>query len=321
MEGKEKKSVKIPLAVFIIMILVIIALVGVVVWKFVGTTNKEENDNTTSKTSKNESNIVENNMEEDENKVNDTDEDDEKEELSLNNKIVKELREKIDFNYYSAASIYTSGDFTVEDIDNDMILRLAWSKLSEDDMELIEGNQGMEKHVKKESLKKIIENLFGDNIEYTDESFTPVNVKEFYSYQDTEEVEYSNNEYVGGYYQGGGGTLPFIYQEISNAKKSDDTVELYVKVAFVDTEYIDGSDNADFNFTFYQDYKNKKFVNEIIKMKESEYINGCDDDYEYSYFDSNSMIKDYLDEFNTYKYTFNIEDGEYYLYSVEKVEE
>ena len=46
-------------------------------------------------------------------------------------------------------------------------------------MELIEGNQGMEKHVKKESLKKIIENLFGDNIEYTDESFTPVNVKEF----------------------------------------------------------------------------------------------------------------------------------------------
>ena len=39
-------------------------------------------------------------------------------------------------------------------------------------------------------------------------------------------------------------------------------------------------------------------------MKESEYINGCDDDYEYSYFDSNSMIKDYLDEFNTYKYTF-----------------
>ena len=31
-------------------------------------------------------------MEEDENKVNDTDEDDEKEELSLNNKIVKELK-------------------------------------------------------------------------------------------------------------------------------------------------------------------------------------------------------------------------------------
>ena len=42
----------------------------------------------------------------------------------------------------------------MEDIDNDMILRLAWSKLSEDDMELIEGNQGMEKHVKKESLKE-----------------------------------------------------------------------------------------------------------------------------------------------------------------------
>ncbi len=33
-----------------------------------------------------------------------------------------------------------------------------------------------------------------------------------------------------------------------------------LKLLFVDTEYIDGSDNADFNFTFYQDYKNKNLL-------------------------------------------------------------
>lgn len=169
----------------------------------------------------------------------------------------------------------------------------------------------------KEIMKDSITNIFASKVKYTDKTFTNIDVMTFNGYNENRgDISYSNNLYTADYIEGGGGDVPFIHQEVQKVLKNNDKIELYVKTAFVDTEYIGNID--DFEYIIYKNFENNKFEGKIAEVTAAEFIKGHENKDEIIgeiSLNSNFVISKKINQLNSYVYTFEKDDftGEYYL--------
>ena len=193
------------------------------------------------------------------------------EETVIDDSLVKKLVEKINFPTYATASIYNTGKFNLDTIPNDLILRLGWSKIDSSNKKLKTDTEVYTQTSTKEIMKDSITKIFGSKVKYTDKTFTNIDVMTFNGYNENRgDISYSNNLYTADYIEGGGGDVPFIHQEVQKVLKNNDKIELYVKTAFVDTEYIGNID--DFEYIIYQNFENNKFEGKVAEVTATEFI-------------------------------------------------
>ena len=234
--------------------------------------------------------------------------------LDINSNIVKDLLKKINFPTYAVASIYKEGDFNLNTISNDLILRLGWSKIDSNDKKLSSNNNTYKQTATKEILKNSILNIFGSKVNYLNESFTNIDVQTFDGYHENKgDIIYSNDLYTANYIQGGGGDVPFIHQEVSKVSKTNNTIKVYVNTAFVNPIYIDNDNGGDFDYIIYKDFKNNEFEEQITKISSEAFYKNYSSDQ--NLLNSNLEIKNIASQLNTYVYTFELDNstGEYYL--------
>lgn len=225
------------------------------------------------------------------------------EELNKNNSTVKTLIEKIDFPTYAVASIYNQGSFNNVTIPNDLILRLSWSKAEK---KVVNGDGEYKQTATESDMENSVLNIFGTNVNYTDASFTNINVPTFHSYEENRGVvDYTGGLYQADYAEGGGGDTPFIHQEIGKVLKYSDRIELYVKTAFIDTKY--NENTGDFDYILYNDFSNDEFKGKVAEMTATEFNNAySDEENERSLLNSNSKISEIEAELNSHVYTFTL---------------
>ena len=328
---EEKKYIKMRLSTaicIVIIFLLIIVLIGLgfYIYKIKDNSNNENTTvqgNHTNLTENNSTNSLSNTSNtSNNNTINTGATKDTGKEISFDDKLTKKVLKLIEFPTSAIASIYDEGKFNLDTISNDLILRLGWAKLDDNTKETIVDNerQELKQTAKKEILKNSIQNIFGSKIKYQDKSFDNIDVDTFTGYNENRgEIKYSSNLYTAKYIEGGGGDVPFIYQELNKILKYENKIEVYVKTAFIDTIYIDGDDNseAQFNYKIYKNFKNNKFEEKIAETTDGKFYDGYpkkDSDYPVS-FRPNSEIAKIKDKLNTYLYTFKLDNtkGEYYL--------
>ncbi len=219
-------------------------------------------------------------------------------ELNINDSVVKTLTDKIDFNTNARASIYKVGSFNSTTIPNDLMLKLGWDSIKNKPQ--VNGNNPLPNEtVTKSAMSQSISNIFGSTINYTDASFTVVDVEPFHGYRGLfgDAVNYSNNTYSIELFQGGGGDCPFIHEQVTKALKYNNKIEVYVKTAFVDTKYVESSDS--FQYILYKDFNfaTNTFDNQLSKIAATQ------------------KMPELSSDFNTYVYTFDLDgsNGNYYL--------
>lgn len=228
-------------------------------------------------------------------------------ELDRNNSTIKNLLDTISFPTYAIASIYNVSSFDLNSIPNDLILRLGWSKIDNQDKITDTTHNPFTQTVSSETLKNSITNIFGPNLKYTDASFKNIDIPTFNDYFENQEVSYSNNTYTSDYVQGGGGEAPFIYQELQKAIKTGNKIQLFIKTAFIDTVYDENTN--EFNYVIYKNF-NTKFEDKLIETDSSTFTqNYSDGEYNNTIFTkSNSVISPISDKLTTYIYTFEFDD-------------
>ena len=145
--------------------------------------------------------------------------------LDINDNISQQLLNKINFPTYAISSIYNVKNFDSTNIPNDLILRLGWSKISPEDKTIIKDNEIIHQTATKQTLNNSIKNIFG-KINYTDTSFNNTNINTFSGYHENiGEITYSNNLYTANYVEGGGGDVPFIYQQLEKIIKYNNKIK------------------------------------------------------------------------------------------------
>ena len=234
-------------------------------------------------------------------------------ELELDNEQVKKIIEKISFPTYAVASIYNTKGFDLDTIENHLILRLGWAKAEKELIQNDLDNVGEDKETAtKEEIEKSITEIFGKNVEYDNETFNNIDVPIFYGYEENQgKINYKNNKYTANYIESTGGDIPFIHQQIEKVLKHNNKIEVYVKTAFVDTVYDEGSDK--YEYIIYKNFKNNEFNMKLTQMDSLKFIDGYSN--EKSNFNKNEKIDKISDKLNTYVYTFVLDetDKEYYL--------
>ena len=163
-------------------------------------------------------------------------------------------------------------------------------------------NKKIEKKYMNESIKKI----FGPDVEYRDESFDDDKVKTFAV--NSEKTEYSGGMYTKVVKQETG-MSPLIYQEVQKVVRYSKKIIVYVKSAYIDVE--------DEKYVIYKDFSDDEFKNKLLEVQSGELFNGV------SYnnltgegtisVEENIAINEVRNSLNTYKYTFNENNKEYYL--------
>lgn len=143
--------------------------------------------------------------------------------------------------------------------------------------------------VTSETLKNALTEIFGKNISYFDEE---MNIYVCPKY------EYNNNIYTA--YSGcGGAFFPKYDKKIVKSLKYNNKIEIYEQVIYIKYKFINNEREPSMIELYNADTE--------TKLGETS-IDSNQDNFEI-----------YKDKLSTYKYTFNLEDGNYYFYSVEKV--
>ena len=184
---KEKRYVKISLEMavcIILIILVTVALIFLSIYTYnlkkienkgnIGYENVINNDENTIETQKNT--VLEGN-----NITNTNKKKSEWKEIDINDSVVKAIIKKFNFKTYATASIYKAGNFSSENIPNDLVLRLGWDRIEASKKKLL--NNPSKETVTKEIMKQSIANVFGNKINYKDSSFAKIDVNTFYGYE------------------------------------------------------------------------------------------------------------------------------------------
>ena len=291
---RNKKEVSISLGSIILFLLVaIIIFIGIYVYK---TINGEKLDSL--KTGENEELFLKEGK---------------SIELELDNDQVKKIIEKISFPTHAVASLYNTKGFDLDTIENDLILRLGWAKVEKELIQNDLDNVGEYKETAtKEEIEKSITKIFGKNVEYDNDTFNNIDVPIFYGYEENQgKINYKNNEYIANYIESTGGDIPFIHQQIEKVLKYNNKIEVYVKTAFIDTEYDEGSNK--YEYIIYKDFKNNKFSMKLTQMDSLKFIETYSS--KESAFKKNGQIDKISNKLNTYVYTFVLDeaDKEYYL--------
>lgn len=176
---KEKKYIKISLGLAVCIILIILLIVALIVfsiytYKLNAIANKENMSH------ENIINNDENNTKILGNALSEEKVENNGEELEIKDSVVKAIIKKFNFKTYATASIYKVGNFTKDNIPNDLILRLGWDKIEASKKRL--SNNSAKETVTKEIMKQSIVNIFGNKINYKDNSFAKIDVDTFYGY-------------------------------------------------------------------------------------------------------------------------------------------
>ena len=184
---KEKRYVKISLEMAVCIILIILVTVALILLSIytynlkkienkgnIGYENVINNDENTIETQKNT--VLEGN-----NITNTNKKKSEWKEIDINDSVVKAIIKKFNFKTYATASIYKAGNFSSENIPNDLVLRLGWDRIEASKKKLL--NNPSKETVTKEIMKQSIANVFGNKINYKDSSFAKIDVNTFYGYE------------------------------------------------------------------------------------------------------------------------------------------
>lgn len=236
-------------------------------------------------------------------------------EIDINNDTVKTLIKKIDFKNYAVASIYKVKEFNLDTIPNELILRLAWASIDENDKKLVEDSEVYKQTATKETFDNSVKNIFGKNIKYYDATFTNIDVLKFNGYNENiGDITYADNVYIANYVEGGGAYLPFIYQYIDKAIKNGDEIKIYVKTAFIDVTAFDEA-QYEFTYSIYKNFDNEKseFTDKITDISVTDFNNKyITEGYRSISFNNNEELTNNL---NSYVYTFKFDNSteRYYL--------
>lgn len=334
MEEKNNQN-KITFGTYVIIVTIVflVLLVGILAGILIQKNKDEKVANTAENVVSNVATENETNKENvKENSIDTTNKEKEEEEndgipLSLEDEKIKEIAEKFHFETAVQASIYKTGSFNLNNIPNDLILRMAWDKLEEDDVTLDYGDGANTETATQKVMNKSVENIFGKSIKYKDASFENVVSKTFDGYNlNKGTISYSNGIYTADYLEGGGGSVPYIYQKAQKAiEYNGDRIEIYVKTAFINPKDYD-EEKDDWIYYIYSDYdfNTETFKNEILKISESEFHK--ENQYSYGYpsitITDNKNMDSIEDKLDTYVYTFSINNstGDYYLSGFNKIE-
>ncbi len=252
-------------------------------------------------------------------------------EISLTDSEVYEILRKFNFEISTQASIYKARNFKIgyyeeRPIPNDLILRMAWDKISmtEDVVRKIDEEESME-IATEEAMEKSVRNLFGNKISYENESFNNIDCQTFAGYNvNPGTIFYGNGQYIAHYLEGGGGSVPYLYQVVQKAIKEGIEIKLVVKTAFIDAFF--NEDINDFTYNLYSDFDfdTEKFENQVISVSEKEFYQDIPETVEA--FQSIRLVDNHVfeqikEKLNTYEYTFQ-KDSEtegYYLVGFQKI--
>ena len=307
----EKRYIKMSFGTAVCLIIIIILLVSLIalgVYTYTTKNAKVETNYTNNENTEEYQNVENEIVNTTENQIEGANE--KAEELDLNDNLSKSLIEKISFNTYAVASMYKVGEFNINNIPNDLVLRLGWDKAQ--NKETLD--ETLKQTLTKDAMKQSITNIFGDKLKYKDEQFKQIDVETFHNYGGYTDnmgiIEYNNGTYTANVFQGGGGDVPFIHQEAEKVLKNGNKVEVYVKTAFIDTEFIEST--FDFEYIIYKnfDFTSNIFEGKLSKIKAEEYGN-----HEIGILESSKkVISNISNSLNTYVYTFEADDaGNYNL--------
>ncbi len=184
---------------------------------------------------------------------------------------------------------YQKDNYSVSTIDNKVKIYMGIRKVIGDNGDKY-NNPTNKIELKKEDVEKALISIFGPDIDYKHESLDG-NSCSFSSFK----YDKTKNLYIqepGECPEMGTDTM---LTEISNIKQEDKTVEIYEKFAYVELSY-----NLESQKVSYDIYK------EVAKTTKVATVD------EYS-------LESCKDQLNTYKYTFKLNNKNYYLESVELV--
>ena len=245
---------------------------------------------------------------------------------------IEDIMEEIEESYaeiFENADVYMEGDFDIDTIPNELILKLAWNAIILEAVDesgtdyagdLSYSGDGIEITnvtmtdpgtitITQEKMKEKISEIFGEDIEYTDDSFD--NSPHEYLWggystcaDGTYEVTYENNEYIAEYVEGGGDGFPVLKEYAYEAIEYEDSIEIYVKMYIETPHYTEVGDEEyeEDGYAYYDGY-------DFTQDDET----GLGEEIEIS---GDEISETELENIETtYKYTFTIdsETGDYYL--------
>ena len=256
---------------------------------------------------------------------NKSDEETEEETKKVDKKTAIKLTNQLKLKDYQYPMYYGLGKFNVDELSNDMILSMGY-EMKEFYETPREGP--IKQYCTKTQLEKQIKSIVGPDIEYTVKDFNLYDKKSEYvdfigySHNIFPDVKLKGSKLVSRSMDGGGGDIPFIAQIYDYSEQTGDTINIYFKSAFVNTEFDEGKE--DFIYSFYTDYKdtNKdesefgysygEFSGYLNEMPAMEFPYG--EDYNFFVFNKGQKFDSFWDDMNTAVYSFEkSSDGKYYF--------
>lgn len=232
------------------------------------------------------------------------------ESLSIDDSLVTELYNKINYfsitgpaGYNFSGYFYQKDSITVDDMDNKAKIFLALNNAETTSDEL---EQTL--FVSDSSMKQAIEDLFG-NVDYKNESLsTPIGCGFSRAYYDESKKQYSIGVACGGT------GFPYYKTKLIQARKYENKIEIYEKHLAIKIEQLVKENGYDVpKYSIY-----KKFVRNGKDCTEYECLVGNDTIAENVDL-TEEQLENYMGKADTYKYTFKLENGKYHFYSAEKV--
>ena len=232
--------------------------------------------------------------------------------LDLTSPIVTTLKNKISiFDTYKSGSyygyFYQSDYLDINNIKDDVKILIGITQNDNFDNDFFnatykattqEGNDIEVIILSKEEVKDGIESFFGPNISYNDTDLIDAN----YDYCGFSRFKYDTTRkvYISETITCSGFPSPYIDSKIISAIKTDNKIELTIKIAYV--KY-DRYKNDNIIKYIYKDYNDIKYLDKFEILKDNSYD-----------------INNYLDKLNTFKFTFTLNSNNYYYFeSVKKV--
>lgn len=305
------------ITVFLILTILIIFVMGGFIYRVVKEKIKADKKiNQLNKNISNLENLINSTLLSNTIKNNSADDTNKETKLDINDNIAQQLLNKINFPTYAVSSIYNVKNFNSTNIPNDLILRLGWSKINHNNKTITNNNEIIQQTATKQTLHNSIENIFG-KINFTDTSFNNTNIKTFSGYHENiGEINYSNNLYTANYVESGGGDVPFIYQQLEKILKYNNKIDIYVKTAFVNTEYNENTDDC--KYLIYSDFNNDTFKTKLLETTSKEFSNN--QNLEQISTKENKTLSNILNKLDTYVYSFELDTStsNYYLISFYK---
>lgn len=189
---------------------------------------------------------------------------------------------------------YNSDEVSVNSFNDDFLVRMAIYSMTSDDFKVDD--------LKVEDIEQWIKNAYGIDYKF-DESKLKSNgagYNDLFISVGAYGVSYKDNKFIFSG-AGCGGPRDLIYKTLYKAEKNSKKLVLYEKVGYLKS-YFNGANIY-------------KIYNSLKDFSEANFVA----DYEFNGQSYDKDMKNYLDKFMTYKYTFDKNENGYYLQKIELV--